>query len=112
MISPYVVRAIGARTANWLFMTAEKMDARTALNCHLVHQIIPEEELPAYAHQYARNIARLAQDAKQLVQTVSGQPIDASLQDLTAALIAKKRASAEGIKGMQAFLNKETPLWD
>ena len=116
VISPYVVRAIGERTANWLFMSADKIDARTALNCNLVHHLIPEEELPAYAHQYARNLASLApkavQDAKKLVQTVSGQPINAALQDITAGLIAKKRASTEGKQGMHAFLNKETPIWD
>ncbi len=116
VISPYVVRAIGARAANWLFMSAEKIDAKTALNLGLVHQIVPEEELPSHAHQYARSLATLAPEAvqasKELVAAVTHQPIDETLQDLTATLIAKKRASAEGKKGMQAFLNKKTPIWD
>jgi methylglutaconyl-CoA hydratase len=116
VISPYVVRAIGARAANWLFMSAEKIDARTALNLGLVHQVVPEEELPSHAHQYARSLATLAPEAvqasKELVAAVIHQPIDETLQDLTATLIAKKRASAEGKKGMQAFLNKKTPIWD
>ncbi len=116
VISPYVVRALGERVASWLFMSAEKIDAKAALNFGLVHQLIPEEELPSHAHQYAREIAALAPEAvgasKVLVQTVANQPIDQKLQDLTASLIAKKRASTEGRKGMQAFLNKETPVWD
>ncbi|MDF1678337.1 MAG: enoyl-CoA hydratase-related protein, partial [Legionellaceae bacterium] len=116
VISPYVVRAVGARTASWLFMSAEKFDAKTALNTGLVHQLVPEEALPSHAHQYARTLATLAPEAvqasKALVASVANQPIDASLQDLTATLIAKKRASAEGKKGMRAFLNKTTPVWD
>ncbi|MDX2346529.1 MAG: enoyl-CoA hydratase-related protein, partial [Legionella sp.] len=116
VISPYVVRAIGARAANWLFMSAEKINAKTALNTGLVQHVVPEEELPSHAHQYARGLAALAPDAiaasKQLVAAVVHQPIDERLADLTADLIAKKRASTEGKKGMHAFLNKKTPVWD
>ncbi len=116
VISPYVVRAVGERTASWLFMSAEKLDAKAALNIGLIHHLVPEEELPCHAHQYARELAMLAPDAiqasKQLVAAVAHQPIDETLQDLTATLIAKKRASSEGKKGMHAFLNKKTPVWD
>jgi len=116
VISPYVVRAVGPRVANWLFMSAEKIDAKTALNIGLIHHAVPEEELPSHAHQYARELAALAPEAvqasKDLVAAVTHQPIDDKLQDLTATLIAKKRASDEGKKGMHAFLNKKTPVWD
>jgi methylglutaconyl-CoA hydratase len=115
-ISPYVVRAIGERASKWLFMSAERLDARAALNLGLIHQIIPEEELASYAHQYAHDLATLAplavQASKQLVHDVSGRPIDTTLQDFTADLIAKKRASPEGQKGLLAFLNKQPPVWD
>ena len=116
VISPYVIRAIGARAASWLFMSADKIDAPTALNLNLIHRSVPEEELPCYAHQYARQLSLLApgavQAAKQLVHDVAEKPIDTKLQDLTAKIIAKKRGSPEGQKGMLAFLNKETPTWE
>lgn len=116
VISPYVVRAIGARNANWLFMSADKINACRALNLGLVHHTVPEEELPCYAHQYARSLALLAPEAvsasKALVETVTNAPINAKLEETTAKLIAKKRASDEGQKGMQAFLSKKTPVWD
>lgn len=115
-ISPYVIRAIGPRAASWLFMSAERIDARTALNLGLVHQILPEEELSSYAHQYAHDIATLAphavQASKQLVHDVDRRPIDTTLQNFTADLIAKTRVSPEGQKGLLAFLNKQTPVWD
>jgi len=116
VISPYVIRALGERVATWLFMSAEPIDAKCALNLGLVHHCVPEEELPLHAHAYARQIAALPPGAvaasKQLVRQVATQPINKKLEDLTAGLIAKQRVSAEGQKGLQAFLNKETATWD
>jgi methylglutaconyl-CoA hydratase len=116
VISPYVVRAVGERVATWLFMSAEKIDAHNAQNLGLIHQCVPEEELPSYAHLYARKLAALAPGAvrasKDLVRHVAKHPINQQLEDITAHLIAKQRVSAEGQKGLQAFLNKETATWD
>jgi len=116
VISPYVVRAVGARAANWLFMSAERIDAKTALQRGLIHHAVPEEELPCHGHQYARVLASLAPEAvmetKQLVSEVESKAIDGKLETLTARWIAKRRASSEAQKGMHAFLKKETPVWD
>jgi methylglutaconyl-CoA hydratase len=116
VISPYVVRAVGERVATWLFMSAERIDAPCALNLGLIHHCVPEEELPSHAHLYARRLAALPPGAvrasKKLVQQVATHPINQQLEDLTAGLIAKQRVSAEGQKGLQAFLNKETVTWD
>ncbi len=116
VISPYVIKAIGERTATWLFMSAETIDAPRALDLHLIHHCLPEEELQAYALNYAQQLASLAPGAvcasKALVRQVSGQPIDDELQLLTANLIAKQRGSVEGQHGLKAFLNKETPTWN
>ncbi|MDF1684424.1 MAG: enoyl-CoA hydratase-related protein [Legionellaceae bacterium] len=116
VISPYVVRAVGERVAAQLFMSAEVMEAKCALNLGLIHHCVPEEELPSHAHLYARRLAALPPGAvsasKKLVQQVAKHPINQQLEDLTAGLIAKQRVSAEGQKGLQAFLNKETVTWD
>jgi len=116
VISPYVVRAVGERVATWLFMSAEPIDAKCALNLGLVHHCVAEEELPSHAHQYARQLAALPPGAvrasKHLVRQVASHPINEALQDITARLIAEQRVSAEGQKGLQAFLNKETVTWD
>lgn len=116
VISPYVVRAVGERAATWLFMSAEAIDAKCALNLGLIHHCVPEEELPSHAHLYARQLAALPPGAvsasKNLVRHIATQPIDKALEDFTANLIAKQRVSAEGQKGLQAFLNKKTVTWD
>lgn len=116
VISPYVVEAIGSRAARHLFMTAERFNAHKALSLQLVQHCVDEDELLAYGLDYAKKIARLApmavSDCKTLVATVVNQAIDEKLLKITAGIIAKKRVSDEGQKGLKAFLNKETPNWN
>lgn len=116
VISPYVVKAVGARVAKWLFMSAEMIDAERAKQLNLVHHCINDDELWDYTLAYAQKMTALAPEAvsacKPLVDCVDGQPIDEALIAKTAAIIAKKRVSAEGQRGLRAFLNKETPNWN
>lgn len=115
VISPYVIKALGARAATALFMSADIFDAKRAYELQLVHHCVPEDELLAYTSNYAQHMAQLAPEAvrasKALVRQVANLPINDELQHMTAALIAKQRVSAEGQHGLQAFLNKETPTW-
>ena len=50
--------------------------------------------------------------SKALVRLISQKTIDQSLQTLTASLIAEKRVSVEGQRGIQAFLNQQTIDWN
>ncbi|MGL6030253.1 MAG: gamma-carboxygeranoyl-CoA hydratase, partial [Legionella sp.] len=43
---------------------------------------------------------------------VADKSIDEELVYHTASLIAEKRVSAEGQRGLNAFLNKESPNWN
>lgn len=116
VISPYVVKAIGERAAKGLFMSAETFDAQQANRLHLVQHCVKDEELWPFALQYAKNIANQApqavSDCKTLIARVSGQVIDDNLVRETARLIAKKRVSAEGQRGLRAFLDKTPVNWD
>lgn len=116
VISPYVVKAIGERATKHLFMTAETFDGEEAKRLQLVQHCVPEEELWPFTFNYAEQIAKLAPQAvsacKSLVDHVSGKAIDEAIMLRTAALIAKKRVSAEGQQGLHAFLNKEMPNWN
>lgn len=115
VISPYVIKAIGERAATALFMSAETIDAKRAVELQLIQHCIPEEELHAFSLNYIQNLVGLAPGAvrasKALVRQVTNQPINEALQQLTATLIAKQRVSAEGQLGLQAFLHKKTPTW-
>ncbi len=116
VISPYVIKAIGARAASWLFISAETFNAQRALALQLVQHCIPEVELLSFTLAFAQQIAQLAPqavcDSKTLVRQIAGITIDEDLMHKTADLIAKKRVSAEGQRGLQAFIRKEAPDWD
>lgn len=116
VISPYVIKAIGERPATALFISAETIDAARALELQLIHHCVSEDELLTVTRNMAKQIATLAPNAvraaKSLTHHITGMPITEELGEITAALIAQRRVSAEGQKGLQAFLNKETPNWD
>lgn len=116
VISPYVVKAVGERTAQMLFMTAEIFDAARALSLNLVQHLVPDDSLMDFTLNYAKQIINNAPQAvtmsKNLARYVANKNIDEQLVHYTATLIAQKRISAEGQKGLQAFLNKETPNWN
>lgn len=116
VISPYVIRAIGERAATWLFMSAEPFDAQRALSLQLVHHCVPENTLLLTTQNYAKKLSKLAPGAlcasKALVRDVAGRAIDDTLQALTATKIAHQRVSAEGQRGLRAFLNKEPLDWN
>ena len=114
-ISPYVVRAIGARAARRYFMTAERFSAAEAYRIGLVHESVPADQLDATVQTLVQtlcaNSPMAVRDAKRLVDTVAGQAIDKALIARTVAGIADSRASVEGKEGVQAFLDKRKPNW-
>ncbi len=116
VISPYVVNAVGERSAKALFMSAEIFDATKALSLNLVQHCIPEENLLEFTLNYAKQISNNAPEAvrasKKLAAQVANKNIDKELVYFTASLIAQKRVSHEGQQGLNAFLNKETPNWN
>ena len=114
-ISPYVVRAIGARASRRYFLTAERFSAAEAHRIGLVHESVPMEQLDATVQALIKillgNSPMAVQDAKRLVDSVAGQDINEALIAQTVAGIADSRASADGKEGVQAFLDKRKPKW-
>jgi methylglutaconyl-CoA hydratase len=116
VISPYVVKAIGERNAQVLFMSGEIFDAQRALTLQLIQHCVADDTLFEFTLQYAQQISNNAPEAVkqslQLARYVTNKPINEELVHHTASLIAQKRISAEGQQGLNAFLNKETPNWN
>ena len=110
VISPFVIEAIGPRATSALFMTAEIFDAQKAFALQLIHRVIPDEQFEIETTQFIKHLTTLPveamRQAKSLVRTVKYQPINEKLQTTTAEMIAKRRVSAEGQRGILAFLNK------
>jgi methylglutaconyl-CoA hydratase len=114
-ISPYVIRAIGARAARRYFITAERFDAAEALRIGLVHKIAPTDALDSEIEYVVAAILQNGPGAvtksKQLVQDVDGQSLSDELLADTARRIARTRATDEAREGVRAFLEKRLPGW-
>ena len=115
VISPYVVRAIGARQANRYFMTAEVIPADRAQALGIAHEVVAEAELDSAVGRLVEALlsggpaAQIA--CRDLIARVSDGAIDEAMLEDTAARIARLRTSAEGQEGLSAFLEKRSPNW-
>jgi methylglutaconyl-CoA hydratase len=114
-ISPYVIRAMGARAAHRYFLTAERFDAAEAHRIGFVHEVVAADALDTRVDTLAQALANAGPAAvracKRLLLDVAGREIDAALVAATVEGIADIRASAEGREGVSAFLHKRKPGW-
>ena len=115
VIGPFVIRAIGARHARRLMLTAETISAARARSIGLVHEAVAEETASELLVGIVEALLRCAPGAqvlaKSFVARVAGQAIDDGLAQESAHLLAKLRASSEGREGLSAFLERRLPKW-
>ena len=114
-ISPYVLRAIGARQAYRYFQSAERISAERAREIGLVHEAVEADELDAKVQEIVTALLQggpLSQSAaKDLIRAVNNQSINDNLVEDTAHRIAHLRATPEAREGISAFLDKRSPAW-
>ncbi len=115
-VGPYVVEALGPRTARALFATARIFDAAHAEKVGLVDEVVADAAgLEAAQARIGREIAACAPgaiaDSKRLVRDLAGRPIDHAVMEETARRIASARVGREGQEGVRAFLERRKPEW-
>ena len=114
-ISPYVIRAMGARAAHRYFLTGERFDAAEAQRIGFVHEVASADALDDTLAALLKPLLSAGPAAvracKKLVIDVAGREIEPGLVAATVEGIATIRASAEGKEGVQAFLSKRKPSW-
>jgi len=114
VVSPYVVRKIGAARATALFVTGSRIDAKRAHEIGLVERLVEPADLDAGVGRVLDAIVsggpKAVNAAKRLVREVDGRRID-EIADLTVKRIAEIRVTTEGQEGLRAFLEKRDPRW-
>jgi methylglutaconyl-CoA hydratase len=115
-IAPYVIEAVGARTARRLFATAELFDADAAAAFGLVDRVLASADgIDGVVAELSTAMRACAPgavgDAKRLEHEVAGQKVDRGVMEETARRIARARVSEEGQEGVRAFLDKRRPRW-
>ena len=114
-IAPYVIAAIGQRAARRFFISAERFNAKRALELGLVSEVCAAENLDqaidSICQTILSNSPAAVAECKQLISDISNRPIDHELIEETSIRIANIRKSEEGQEGLSAFLEKRTPTW-
>jgi methylglutaconyl-CoA hydratase len=114
-ISPYVIRAMGARAAQRYFLTAERFTAAEAHRIGLVHEVVKADALDAKVDEIVKSLSGAApaalRECKRLLRDVTGQPITDELTQETVRRIAAIRSTDEAREGLQSFLQKRKPNW-
>ena len=114
-ISPYVIRAMGERTARRYFLTAEVFDAQEAFRIGMLSLLVPSEKLDATIDELVKHLLSGGPEAhgkiKALIRDVAGRRPDDALAAETAQRIAEIRGSPEGREGIAAFLEKRKAAW-
>lgn len=114
-ISPYVIRAIGARQAHRYFQTAERISAARAADLGLAHEAVPADQLDVTVHGVVTALLqggpRSQAAAKDLIRAVADRPVSDEVVEDTARRIATLRATPEAKEGLAAFLDKRPAAW-
>jgi methylglutaconyl-CoA hydratase len=115
VISPYVVRAIGARATRRYTLTGDRFTAADALALGLLAEVSTAPALDNLVTRWTANLLRNGPQAmrasKALLTQVTEGSLDEPLRRRTEQVIAELRSSPEGQEGMCAFLEKRTPAW-
>lgn len=105
-------RIVGWSKAAEMALTGDLVDAREALACGLVSQVVPDAELPdaarALAHRIAANPPHAVRMTKRLLWESRRTDL-ASLLELASAMQAAAHMTADHAEAVDAFLEKRSP---
>jgi enoyl-CoA hydratase/carnithine racemase len=107
-------RVIGWSKAAEMALTGDSIDAREALACGLVSQVVPDAELLAAAQALARRIAANPPHAVRMTKRLlwEGRRTDlASLLEMAAAMQAAAHTTGDHEEAVEAFLAKRQPVF-
>lgn len=115
VIGPYLLRAVGPRQAQRLALTAERIGAGEALALGLVQGLAEPSLLDGAVDACVTELLASGPHAQAEIKALFAQlrpgDLGAQARELTAATIARVRATPEAREGFAAFLEKRSPAW-
>jgi methylglutaconyl-CoA hydratase len=112
MVMPHLLRHVGERTARYLLLTGELIDAAEAQRSGLINAVVPNEELVGRAQQWVGYLAEggpaALANTKELLRRFSRQAL--SIEEAAQASAAP-RLTDECRAGLRAFFDKRPAPW-
>ncbi len=112
MVMPHLMRHVGERTARYLLLTGELIEAEEANRVGFINAVTPSEQLLtralAWAHALAEGGPNALARTKELLHLFSHQAV--GLEEAAKASAAP-RLSEECKQGLEAFFNKRPAPW-
>lgn len=114
-IGPYVISAVGQRTARRLFISGERVAAHAAQSMGLLHSVVEDELLndavQGVLDSLLENSPNAMAAAKRAVFKLTSEEITDEMIEYSIDMIAELRESEEGREGTAAFLEKRSASW-
>jgi methylglutaconyl-CoA hydratase len=112
MVMPHLLRHVAERTARFLLLTGEMLDAAEACRMGLINEVVAPAQLMERAHAWARHVAEGGPNAlattKALLERFSRQAL--SVEEAAKASAAP-RLTDECKAGLRAFFAKRPAPW-
>jgi methylglutaconyl-CoA hydratase len=112
MVMPHLMRHVGERTARYLLLTGELIDAEEAARVGFINAVVPADQLMDRALAWARSLAEGGPQAlartRELLRQFSRQSL--SIEEAARASAAP-RLTDECREGLQAFFDKKPAPW-
>lgn len=107
-------RAVGAKKAMEMLLTADAVPAREAERIGLVNRVVPREHLAQATFEFARQIAAASPYTlglgKRAFYEQLGLPTEMAYQ-VTEEIMVENARAPDAIEGMKAFLERRSARW-
>lgn len=115
IVMVFLLRKIGEAKAKQLLLSGELISAEEANNLGLINKVVSSENLTDEVLTFAQrlissNSSHAMMLTKQMMAEVQTKDLNEALS-FASQMNAKARASADCIRGVKAFLNKEKITW-
>jgi methylglutaconyl-CoA hydratase len=114
IVSTFLLRQVGEKTARDLLLTGRLFDAEEALRIGLINEIVPAEKLLDRARELARQLMENSPMSLAYTKRLLSDHAKAELDSQIAAAIRENagiRATADFKEGIASFLEKRKPKW-
>ena len=107
-----LVKLVGPAVAKRLVMTGEMIEAKRALNCGLVEEVVPTEKLMGHCLEFARTLAARAPLALGSAKLVINQCMNVDTEtgrNFERIAQSVLKLTSDHKEGVQSFIKKRKP---